>query len=365
MRPSTPISTTPAEARLIMSMKSYLGQASFRETRLFGHPVTLEALVARFLAALTRAAGIDPAAVAAMVGRPVRFAGDAPDDALGAARLHAAFRQAGFRDVALALEPEAAGWRFMQRLREPATILVGDFGGGTSDFSVLRFEPGAERPVRALGQAGVGIAGDQFDRRIIDRVVAPVLGCDSTYRIMGGQPLPVPAEWYSSLSRWHRLSLMRAPATLRSIREVMRTASAPDALAALLSFVEDQQGHSLYKAVGQAKTVLSTASSATFRFLHRALSIEREIGRAEFEDWIAPDLKQIDVAIAAALAASGVGEAAIDQVFLTGGTSLVPAVRQLFIRRFGEARIAAGGQFVSVAEGLALMGPGAKPEDPD
>ncbi len=355
----------PGEARLIMSMKSYFGQASFRETRLFGHSVTLEALVARFLAALTRAAGIDPAVVAAMVGRPVRFAGDAPDDAPGAERLLAAFTQAGFRHVTLALEPEAAGWRFMQRLLGPATILVGDFGGGTSDFSVLRFEPGAERPVRALGQAGVGIAGDQFDRRIIDRVVAPVLGCDSTYRIMGGQPLPVPAEWYSSLSRWHRLSLMRAPATLRSIREVMRTASAPDALAELLSLVEDQQGHSLYGAVGQAKTMLSAALSATFRFRHRTLSIEREIGRSEFEDWIAPDLKRIDVTIAASLAASGVGEAAIDQVFLTGGTSLVPAVRQLFIRRFGEARIAAGGEFVSVAEGLALMEPGAGPKDPD
>jgi hypothetical chaperone protein len=43
-------------------------------------------------------------------------------------------------------------------------------------------------------------------------------------------------------------------------------------------------------------------------------------------------------------------------VFLTGGTAFVPAVRRLFVDRFGEGRVAGGGEFVSVAEGLALMG---------
>jgi hypothetical chaperone protein len=47
---------------------------------------------------------------------------------------------------------------------------------------------------------------------------------------------------------------------------------------------------------------------------------------------------------------------AIDRVFLTGGTSFVPAVRALFEQRFGVARVSGGGEFVSVAEGLALIG---------
>ena len=49
-------------------------------------------------------------------------------------------------------------------------------------------------------------------------------------------------------------------------------------------------------------------------------------------------------------------EAGIDRVFLTGGTSLVPAVRGLFTDRFGSQRVTGGGEFVSVAEGLALIG---------
>ena len=71
----------------------------------------------------------------------------------------------------MAFEPEAAGYRFTRTLDGPATVLIGDFGGGTSDFSLLRFEPGAERPVTALATTGVGVAGDSFDFRIIDRVV--------------------------------------------------------------------------------------------------------------------------------------------------------------------------------------------------
>ena len=348
----------PAESRLVMSMKSYLAQGSFRETRLLGQVMTLEALIARFLAALMRSVGLDPAEAVATVGRPVRFAGDNPDDALGERRLRAAFAQAGFGPIAVALEPEGAGWGFMRRLTRPATVLVGDFGGGTSDFSVMRFDPGAERTVVPLGHAGVGIAGDQFDARIIDNVVAPALGRDATYRIMGGEPLPVPAEWYTSLARWHRLSLMRAPRTLREIAEVARTASDPAQLHRLIALIEEQQGHALYRAVGAAKTGLSRDERTVLRFEHRDLRIEQPIERAAFESWIAQDLLRLDEAIDRALDQAGVVADAIDRVFLTGGTSFVPAVRRLFVRRFGEERIADGGEFVSVAEGLAMMNAG-------
>ncbi|MGI4746385.1 MAG: Hsp70 family protein [Janthinobacterium lividum] len=346
----------PTDSRLIMSMKSYLAQSSFRETRLFGQVMTLEALVARFLASLIRAVGHHPADIAATVGRPVRFAGDRPDDTLGETRLRAAFTEAGFGRIDVALEPEGAGWRFMQRLDAPSVVLVGDFGGGTSDFSVMRFDPGSSQPVVPLGHAGVGLAGDQFDSRIIDRVVSPLLGRDSTYRIMGGTPLPVPAEWYSSLSRWHLLSLMRAPQTLRSIADVTRTASAPHQLRQLTTLVEDQQGHALYRAVATAKAELSRADRTVLRFSHRDLRIEQPIERVDFESWIAPDLKQLDAAIGRAMDDAGIAAGGIDRVFLTGGTSFVPAVRRLFTNRFGPDCIADGGEFVSVAEGLALIG---------
>lgn len=345
----------PADSRMIMSMKSYLAQKSFRETQVFSRRLTLEALIARFLSNLMKAVQHDPAGVHVTVGRPVEFAGDFPDDALGEQRLRESFLQAGFGHVTLAWEPEAAGWRFAQRLTDPTTILVGDFGGGTSDFSVMRFDPAKPGHATPLGHAGVGIAGDQFDYRILNAVVAPLLGRDCTYRVMGGEPLPVPIEWYASLGRWHRFALMRTPQTLRAMEDVVRTVSEPAKLRALIDLVQDQQGQALYRAVAATKSALSHAETAELSFQHRSFHVHQTITRTDFESWIAPDLAQFETAIDQALAAANLPASAIDRVFLTGGTSFVPAVRRIFTRRFGESAVDTGGEFVSVAEGLALM----------
>src|SRR5579872_3574944 len=77
----------PLDSRLIMSMKTYLAQKSFTDTRIFGRPFTLERLIATFLRALLAGIGPVPRVV---VGRPVHFAGELPDDTLGAERLRAA-----------------------------------------------------------------------------------------------------------------------------------------------------------------------------------------------------------------------------------------------------------------------------------
>ncbi|MBL6456376.1 Hsp70 family protein [Belnapia sp. T6] len=338
----------PLASRLIMSMKSYLAQRSFTETRIFGRAFTLEDLIALFLGALH-----PPVPGARLIaGRPVRFAGDLPEDALGESRLRTAYAEAGWPEIEFALEPEAAGHRFAHSLDGPATILVGDFGGGTSDFSVLRFEPGGVTP---LGHAGIGIAGDQFDYRIIDHAVSPLLGRNDSYRVMG-KPMPIPIAWYAGFARWHRLSLMRAPRILRDIAEVARTADHPERLHALVSLIEEEAGYALYRAVSGVKAALSAAPRAMLQFRHEGFQVEAEITRDAFEDWIAPDLARIGAAIDAALEEARLPHEAIDRVFLTGGTSLVPAVRRLFEMRFGAARLAGGGEFVSVAEGLALIG---------
>jgi hypothetical chaperone protein len=234
-------------------------------------------------------------------------------------------------------------------------VLIGDFGGGTSDFSVLRFEPRSDRRVEALGHAGIGIAGDTFDYRIVDQVVSPRLGKGSTYRVFDTD-LPVPPEYYSSFARWHRLSLMRAPRTMRDIEAVARTAQYPGRLRDLLRLIRDELGYALYRTVSEVKADLSRAQTTVLRFTHADFSINEAISRADFEHWIAPDIARIASTVQLALTDAGLREDEVDYVFLTGGTSLVSAVRDLFARRFGAGRITGGREFVSVAEGLALIG---------
>jgi hypothetical chaperone protein len=330
----------PLSCRLILSLKSHLASRSFTETRILDRSHSAERLVALFLQALLE--GV-PSGVTLVAGRPVRFVGETADDALGQARLRAGFASAGRPEITLALEPEAAGYRFARTLEGAATVLVADFGGGTSDFSLLRFEPGSG--VQALGHAGLGIAGDALDARIMDRVVSPALGKGGSYTVMGN-PLPIPPHWYSGFSQWHRLSMMRAPRTLRDIAEVARTAERPGQLRHLIALIESEAGYGLYRAVSGAKAALSRAPETTLRFSEAGFRIEARITRAEFESWIAPDLACMEAAMEQA-----VGSAPVDRVFLTGGTSLVPAVRAIFERRFGAARVSAGGEFVSVAEG--------------
>ncbi len=135
-----------------------------------------------------------------------------------------------------------------------------------------------------------------------------------------------------------------------------RTADRPERLHRLIRLLEDEAGYALYRAVSRVKAALSDAERATLCFRHADLAVDAEIRRAEFEAWIAPDLARIGAAADAALADAGLSPERINRGLMTGGTSLVPAVRGLFERRFGAGRVAGGGEFVSVAEGLALMG---------
>jgi hypothetical chaperone protein len=342
----------PIDSRLIMSMKTYLAQRSFTQTNIFGRIFTLEQMVGVFLRALL---GEAHAGARIIAGRPVRFAGDFADDDFGETRLRAGYAEAGFPDIGTALEPEAAGYRFTRALTAPATVLVGDFGGGTSDFSVLRFSPGNMHPVQSLAHGGIGIAGDSFDYRIIDHAVSPRLGKGGVYKTMGSD-MPVPIEYYAGFARWHRLSLMRTPKMLRDIEEVARASADPTPLRNLAALIREEQGYQLYQIVSAVKAKLSNSASARLQFSFDGFSLDQEITRADFESWIAPDVAKLAATVDQVLARSGVKEQKIDRVFLTGGTSFVPAVRRIFEQRFGAAKISAGGEFVSVAEGLALIG---------
>jgi hypothetical chaperone protein len=124
----------------------------------------------------------------------------------------------------------------------------------------------------------------------------------------------------------------------------------------MIAVIENELGYALYDAVGQLKRTLSVEDHAAFRFTGGGLDIEAEVSRADFEGWIAPDIARIEAAVDQALTKAGTAADGIDRVFLTGGSSLIPAIRDIFVRRFGEDRIGAGGELTSIAHGLALIG---------
>jgi len=291
-----------------------------------------------------------------IVGRPVTFAGGNPNEALALERYEAGFKRLGFTDIRYAYEPVGAAFFFARQLKEDATVLVADFGGGTSDFSIVRFER-SEGKLRstALARSGVGVAGDAFDYRIIDQLVSPELGKGSLYKAFDNR-LPIPQRYYTAFARWDQLALLRASKDMRDIRALERTAVEPEKIARLIEVLDDNHGYALYRAVSSLKEALSRDEEATFRFEAGSVLIEKHVKRTDFEGWITPELKAIETAVDQAMERSGLGPEGVDRVFLTGGSSFVPAVRDIFLRRFGEAKIESGGEFESIASGLALIG---------
>ena len=201
----------------------------------------------------------------------------------------------------------------------------------------------------------VGGAGDAFDDRIIDNLVSPALGKGSTYSSFG-KTLPIPNRYYSAFARWDQLALLRASRDMREIRKLVREADEPEKISRLVETLDENYGYQLYKSVSRLKETLSAQTRTTFSFDAGSIQLECEVDRSEFEGWISPELSQIETAVDQALASANLTAAGIDRVFLTGGSSLVPAVRDIFMRRFPAERIETGNELESIASGLALMG---------
>ena len=357
------------KGRLIQSLKSYLTSRTLTGTEVFGRRYTIEDLIARILTDLRLSAErqLGRPVRHATVGRPVRFVGaeSLEDDDFAVQRLRQAFVHAGFESVEFEFEPIAAAYAYESTLDHDELILIGDFGGGTSDFSLLHVGPGVRARGRTakdlLGNSGLGLAGDSFDARIVRKLVSPALGSDSFERSYAQAPdrpasiIPAAPAWiYANLERWHYLSFLKT----RNVAEILKSARAraqePEKIEALINLIEEDLGYQLHQAVQRLKVDLSHHESAEFHFRDGSMDLVAMVERKEFEGWIAEELQSIERCVDSLLATSNIPAGEVDRVFLTGGTSFVPAVRRIFESRFDASRVRTGNEFTSVARGLAL-----------
>jgi hypothetical chaperone protein len=350
------------KGRLIQSLKSYLSDRTLTGTAVFGRHCTLEDLISRILADLRRHAErqFHTPVRYAMVGRPVRFVGaeTEEDETFALSRLRQALTAAGFDHVDFEMEPVAAAYAYESTLDHDELILIGDFGGGTSDFSLLHVGPGVRKrgrkPQDLLGNSGVGLAGDAFDARIVRKLVSPALGSESFGRSLNKLLPAVPAWIYANLERWHYLSFLRTANVVEILKTARLRALEPEKIEALITLIDEDLGYHLHQAVQRVKFELSHSEVAEFHFRDGSMDLRIAVTRQAFEDWIAEELLAIEQCIDSLLETAGVARRQVDRVFLTGGSSLVPAVRQIFKQRFGDERIRTGNEFISVARGLAL-----------
>ena len=184
-------------------------------------------------------------------------------------------RMAGLDVLRLVNEPTAAALAYGLDRAKAGTIAVYDLGGGTFDISVLKLRDGIFEVQSTNGDTHLG--GDDIDNLLL------TIALDEIY-----------AE--------HGVDLRGHPGAVQALR----------------------------KAAIEAKIRLSTELSASFDIeLPNGDRYQREIPRAVFELLIEPVLARTAGPCKQALADAGVTPEEIDEVVLVGGSTRIPAVRQL------------------------------------
>ena len=348
------------EGRLMRALKTILGSPLIDETTSLGsRRVALTEVVGIFVRYLKQKAedfaGQDIEAV--VHGRPVRFIdGDDQADARAQAVLETIAREAGFKHILFALEPIAAAWHYEQTVQGEELVLIADIGGGTSDFSVLRIGPGRrqriDRTQDILATAGVRIGGTDFDSALSLAAVMPLLGLGTR---LVGKNLSMPNALYHELAAWPTINFAYTYKNEREVAALELEAGEPEKVGRLSTVLGKRLGHRIAFAVEEGKIALSAEHDATvdLDFIERGLSAEAT--RGGFEGAIRTRTGRLYRTARDCIAAAGLEAAAIDTIFLTGGSSRVPAVRAAIAEAAPAARLASGSDLLSVASGLTRM----------
>lgn len=355
-----------AHGRFMQSIKAFLPSASLDRVFVNGKSYDIEDLVAVLIRRIKEAGEkeTDSAIDSVVAGRPVVFSEDPKSDKLAEQRLKTALERSGFKNIYFQYEPIAAALGYEASLEngQEKIILVGDFGGGTSDFTVIKLRGGdqakkkQDRKDDVLSVGGVYIGGDTFDSRVMWDKLAKYFGKDVQYKAMSGGALGFPAWIVYRFCRWHLIQQLNDRKTREFLKQLKRIADDPKAIVNLENLIDDNYGFMLFQAIEKAKCELSNLNSTTIDFKERDLLIKEAITRPEFDQIIREDRDKIEECINETLKQSGVGINGIDFVLLTGGSSKIPCIKNIFIDRFGKDKIVQADEFSSVAYGLAVNG---------
>jgi molecular chaperone DnaK len=184
-------------------------------------------------------------------------------------------RMAGLEVLRLVNEPTAAALAYGLDRRNEGTIAVYDLGGGTFDISILKLRDGIFEVQSTNGDTHLG--GDDIDNLLV------AIALD---------------EIYSE----HGVDLRAQPGAVQAIR----------------------------KSAIDAKIRVSTEPFAQFDIeLPNGDRYQREIPREVFEQLIEPILDRTAGPCRQAMLDAGITPEQIDEVVLVGGSTRIPAVRQL------------------------------------
>lgn len=346
--------------RFMKSIKKVLPNKRFSHTRIAGKNFTAEELVSFVLINLKAQADahLGEAITTAVIGRPVVFDSEPEVDKLAQSRLLKAAKMAGFQEVHFQMEPIGAAFTYERKITRDELVLVADFGGGTSDFSLMRLNPRSkddpDRSKDMIAKGGIYIGGDNFDSSIMWERGTPHFGKGLNYQSSPDKWLPVPVSFFTNICTWERMNFFDSVLIQRDVETYYELSGKRAELRNLLSLIQNNLGYTIFQEIERAKIELSSAEATLFSFHREEIDFDERITQADFgNEIIHKDLDRIMDYLDAYLIRSGITVQQIDSVFMTGGTSRILPLRQRFEALFGADKMRSGDDFNSVAIGLA------------
>lgn len=346
--------------RLLMSLKSVLGSSLMdEETLIFNEFVSYTKILGRFIHHIKilaeQTSGSELTQV--VLGRPVHFHDtDVKQDKQAQDTLEKIANDVGFKEVSFQFEPIAAALSYETIITTEQLALIIDMGGGTSDFTIIRLRPGvhsAHRNEDVLSNAGIHIAGTDFDHKLSLNSVMPLLGLGSLMRGSSSQ-IEVPLMYYHDLTTWHTLTNLYTAKTISHVKSIRSVAQEKHLLQRLLNVLENRVGHHILDVVETSKQKLSDVNqiSMDLNFIESELNVtlQRSMLNGVIQDY----LTRIIQTILHTITLAGVKPTDISAIFYTGGSTKIPIIREQINPLFPNAEIIQGDAFGSVGLGLTI-----------
>ena len=351
------------KGRFIKSVKQILSKSSFTETRIQNKKYNAADLVALILKELKMRAdqltGQD--CKKAVIGRPVFFDDDdVKKDTLAQTRLNKAAAIAGFEEVRFQFEPIGAAFAYEKSLTKRENVLVADLGGGTTDFTYLVLDPekvgSTDRKSDMIASGGIYIGGDRFDSAFMWEKGTPYFGKNTQYEATPGKVLTVPKSLFANICSWEQMNFFNGIRIKKEIEDYYYFSGNDPLFKNLITLINNNLGYSVFQSIEKTKITLSNNNTSRFNYHNQGIEIDEEISLPVYEQIIAKDVKKIADYLDGFMQQNNIVPQAIDSLFLTGGTSMVGSIQQLFSNKFPHVKLHSGDNFQSVAKGLAYSG---------
>lgn len=349
--------------RLFRGVKRLLGNDSIKRLMVFDYPFRIVALITPVLVHIRKALQVHLDSIDALdvhFGHPVQFEGQGEfKNDLGKTRLKEACVHAGFKKISFYPEPVAATLSYLKENNTLASgiVLTIDFGGGTLDLSVVKFD-GADFTV--MSTAGLALGGDHIDQLVFRELIFPLLGKGEIWsRTKDGTVITNEFpfdEFADKLVNWavtYTLNQSRYRAKVNDCIQYFSELNHPAAekFRRLDELITHNYSYLVFQAIKEAKVALSKGESTILEMPE--LDIEVEFTRVHFERMMSSMLKSIQDVIGVVLDSADITTSDVDVVIRTGGSSQISAVRELLEARF-PGKVTEHDPFTSVAAGLAI-----------